>query len=219
MIPLARVTLADGAYQAILESILSGTLRSGTELSENSLADDLNVSRTPVREALGRLMADGLVEEYERGRLRISQFSARDLEEIYGMRSLLESEAAGEAATRMTDAEIAALRREADALEGTSRNGSWRPKALEFDLRFHDAVAAACGNDRLRSDIARYRLLVRAFCRLTGSRENLDEALREHLAVLGAIEARDPDRARAEMKRHVKARLAAVRSRLAPEGR
>jgi DNA-binding GntR family transcriptional regulator len=92
-------------------------------------------------------------------------------------------------------------------------------RALEFDLRFHDVPARAAGNERLRADISRYRLLARAFCRLTGSPENLEEALREHVEVLRALEAGSAEEAARAMAGHVEARLRVVIERLCPENR
>ena len=83
-------------------------------------------------------------------------------------------------------------------------------RALDFDLRFHDAVAAASGNRRLRQEIAKYRLLVRAFCRMTGNSENLREALKEHQAVLKALGERQPAAAGQAMAQQVQKRVDAV---------
>ena len=72
------------------------------------------------------------------------------------------------------------LTRDADALAAAPDGADWNRQAFEFDVRLHDAIAAASGNRRLRQEIAKYRLLVRAFCRMTGSSENLRESLKEH---------------------------------------
>ncbi len=215
--PLPRTTLAEAACEAILENILSGALASGTELNEQALAQDLHVSRTPVREALARLQKDGLVVSDPQRKLRVASFTPEEVAEIYEMRGLLESAAAERAAGRVSKEVLAGLRRTADALRDEPDGGAWNARALEFDLQFHDAIARAAGNSRLRADIGRYRLLVRAFCRITGSPANLRRALAEHLRVIRALEARDPAKARDAMAAHIRARALAALGKIRRE--
>jgi GntR family transcriptional regulator, rspAB operon transcriptional repressor len=212
--PLAKTSLADAAYERLLEAILSGRLRGGTELSEVALAAELAVSRTPVHEALRRLSADGLVHLAASGPARVAEFTRQDIVEIYEMRICLEQAAARQAATRMPEEQLAALREAADELaagDSTERAArGWTAKALAFDVVFHDAIAEACGNRRLRNEIRKYRHLVRAFCRMSGNSENLRDAYREHLTILEALAARKADAAGRAMAEHIEARLAAV---------
>src|SRR5688572_22982593 len=174
---LSRKSLSESVYDALLENILSGALAAGTEISEVALAEALRVSRTPVHEAVGRLVKDGLLVQDPPRRLLVARFQREDVVEIYEMRQLLEASAARRAAKGMSPDVLKELRATADALDRDRGAADWSARALEFDARFHDAIAEAGGNRRLRDDIARYRLLVRAFCRLTGSPENLGEAL------------------------------------------
>jgi DNA-binding GntR family transcriptional regulator len=210
MLGLSRTFLAEGAYEAILERILSGSLASGTFVSEVSLAKDLNVSRTPVHQALTRLAKEGLIEHRSGRKPRIARFGRDDLVEIYEMRLLLETAATQRAAKRIDPGLLAELTREADALAAAPDSPDWTQKALDFDVRLHDALAIAAGNRRLVQEIAKYRLLVRAFCRMTGNSANLREALQEHQAVLKALEGRQPAAAGQAMARHVQKRLDAV---------
>jgi len=207
---LARTFLVEAAYDALLENILSGSLPSGTIVSEVSLAKDLNVSRTPVHQALTRLAREGLIEHRSGLQPRIARFSREDILEIYDMRLLLESAATQRAAKRMDPLVLADLTRDAAALAAEPDGPDWTRRALDFDVRFHDAVAAAAGNRRLRQEIAKYRLLVRAFCRMTGNSENLREALKEHQAVLKALADRHPAAAGEAMAQHVQKRVDAV---------
>jgi len=207
---LSRTFLVEGAYEAILNNILSGALPSGTTVSEVALAKDLNVSRTPVHQALARLAKEGLIEHRAGLQPRIARFTREDVIEIYDMRLLLESAATQRAARRMDPRALAELTKEADALAAAPDGPEWSKQALEFDSRFHDAVAAASGNRRLRQEIAKYRLLVRAFCSMTGSSENLREALREHQIVLKALADRHPAAAGQAMAQHVQKRVDAV---------
>jgi DNA-binding GntR family transcriptional regulator len=207
--PLAKISLADAAYERLLDAILSGRLASGSELSEVALAAELQVSRTPVHEAIRRLNADGLVHVAVSGPARVAAFSRTDIEEIYEMRLCLEQAAVERAAVRMTDELLAELREAAEALVDTgSRN--WKTKALEFDVLFHDRIAEVCGNRRLQAEIRKYRHLVRAFCRMSGNPENLQAAYVEHWAILQALIARQPEAAGRAMAEHIRARLAGV---------
>jgi DNA-binding GntR family transcriptional regulator len=216
---LSRTFLAEGAYEAILERILSGALPSGATISEVALARNLNVSRTPVHQALVRLAREGLIEHRSGLQPRIARFTREDVIEIYEMRLLLESAATQRAAKRMDPRVLAELTREADALAAAPDGPDWARQALDFDSRFHDAVAIASGNRRLRQEIAKYRLLVRAFCRMTGSSENLRDALREHQAVLRALAERHPAAAGQAMAQHVQKRVDAVLGTLYKEAK
>jgi len=209
-IGLSRTFLVEGAYEAILENILSGVYPSGSVVSEVSLAKELHVSRTPVHQALARLAKEGLIDHRSGLQPRISRFTREDVIEIYDMRLLLESAATQRAAKRMDPRILADLTREADDLAATPDGSDWARKALDFDQRFHDAIAAASGNRRLRQEIAKYRLLVRAFCRMTGNSENLRDTLREHQVVLKALAERQPSSAGQAMAQHVQKRVDAV---------
>lgn len=207
---LARTFLVEAAYDALLENILSGGYPSGTVVSEVSLAKDLNVSRTPVHQALARLAKDGLIEHRAGLKPRIARFSREDIIEIYDMRLLLETAATQRAARRMDPRVLADLTRDAGALAAAPDGPEWVRQALDFDVRFHDAIASASGNRRLRQEIAKYRLLVRAFCRMTGNSENLREALKEHQVVLQALADRHPAGAGQAMAQHIQKRVDAV---------
>jgi DNA-binding GntR family transcriptional regulator len=216
---VARTFLVEGAYETILENILAGTLASGTVVSEVSLAHDLKISRTPVHQALARLAKEGLIEHRAGRKPRIARFSREDVLEIYDMRLLLETAATQRAAKRMDARVLAELTRQADQLAAAPDSAEWTRAALEFDVTFHDAIAIASGNRRLRQEIAKYRLQVRAFCRMTGSSSNLREALAEHQTVLKAMTDRNPAAAGQAMAKHVQKRLDAVLNALVQEAK
>jgi len=212
--PLKRTTLAEAAYETLLEAILRGQLAPGEELSAVALADRFRVSRTPVTEALQRLVHDGLVAQETNRQPRVVKLTRADIVEIYEMRSCLESFAAERAARRLSVEALADLRARATELERTRGRVDWAACALDFDVRFHDAIATAAEQGRLCEDIARYRRLVRCFCRLTGNDENLRAALREHQTILKALIARKPAAARKAMADHIHRRLQAVLAEL-----
>lgn len=208
--PIVRTSLADMVYENILESIVSGRLTSGSELNEVGLAEELQVSRTPVHEALRRLAADGLVELLATRRIRVARFEEAQLIEIYDMRKLLECAAVERAAEHASDEDIARLRADFKALTASRKAEDWPGRAIAFDVAFHLRIAELSGNRQLEAEIAKYKRLVQGFCRYTGSAENLWEASREHGRILDALEARDPAAARRAMEEHINARLGVV---------
>ena len=208
--PLTRQTLADTVYETLLEAILSGKIASGAELNEVVLARELGVSRTPVHEAIAWLAADELIE-LSVHRARVKTMTAQEVTDLYDVRLLLESNAAKRAATRIDTASLQQLRSDAEELAKTKDAADWPARAITFDLHFHDVVAEASGNARLRSEIQRYRILVRAFCRITGAQvKNLLHSFQEHLAILTALEQRDPKAARDAMTVHIERRVKVV---------
>lgn len=212
--------LVEVVYESLLEAILSGRLASGAVLSEVALAEQLNVSRTPVHDALRQLAKDGLVEQRRGRRARVAQFTADDLFELFEMRKFLEGPAAELAARRMDQRHLAPLRAAAKALRASRRAADWSLRWSEFDEQFHEAVARGSGNRRLAQDIARYRLLHRGFNKMRTEVSALQRALDEHLAILDALEAHDAPAARAAMVAHIEAWQAYfVRSFAAPPKR
>ncbi len=215
--PLVRQTLVDSVYETLLEAILCGKMASGTDLNEVSLARELGVSRTPVHEALAWLAADELVE-VTGSRARVRTMSAQEVADLYDVRQLLECTAVERAAKRISDAVLHQLRAEIQELARTKDEADWPARAIDFDIRFHDAVAEASGNARLRAEIQRYRLLVRAFCRITGGRvKNLQNSFQEHLVILRALEQRDAKAARRAMGAHIERRVKVVLAEVYPE--
>lgn len=213
-VPIARISLADSVYEKLLEAIASGRFAGGTEFSEVEIARHVGVSRTPVHEAVIRLIADGFLVQTPERKLRVVQFAGEEVAGIYQMRRLLEGEAARLAATRFDAKNLAALREGAESLLRSMDDEDWCDREIEYDLQFHDAIAGASGNALLQRDIARYRLLVRGLCRLTGTRENLQAALREHVQIIESLEQRDSRAACRAMQQHVDARLAGVQKAL-----
>lgn len=200
---IERARLSDSVYETLLDAILSGRLAPGSIVSEVSLAKQLDVSRTPVHDALRQLSKDGLVEQRAGRRAVIATFSKEDVYDIFEMRKLLESEAARRAATRIDRATLAELRATAEDLKGNRKAADWMTKWIDYDEAFHDAIAKASGSQRLWQDVVRYRLLHRGFNKMSTNVDSLQQALAEHIAILDALEKRDPDAAAQNMLVHV----------------
>jgi DNA-binding GntR family transcriptional regulator len=201
--PEQRNVLSDQVYEKLLEAILSGQLMPGAVVSEVSLAKRLNVSRTPVHDALRQLAKDGLVEQQPGRRATIAKFSRDDVFDIFEMRKILEPEAARRAATRLDKQSLARLRAAANELAADRDRRDWVARWTDFDADFHDTIARASGSQRLAQDICRYRLLHRGFNKLTTNAEVLQQALEEHFRILDALDHHDARAAGEAMFDHI----------------
>jgi DNA-binding GntR family transcriptional regulator len=144
-----RSVLADGTYDAIKAMILDHEISPGEHLGIDELARDLSVSQTPIREALARLEADGLVTKIPlRGYRATNLLSVQQFDELFQFRGLIEPWAASEAARRGTRRDIEALDAELSRADLISQSGSSSTYAgfVEHDTRLHALVAHASGN-------------------------------------------------------------------------
>jgi GntR family transcriptional regulator, rspAB operon transcriptional repressor len=195
--------LSDSVYETLLAAILAGQLLPGSVVSEVALARQLNVSRTPVHDALRQLAKDGLLKQRANHRAVVAQFSREDVFDIFEMRKLLEGEAARLAATHIDRPTLGHLRSLADLLNKSRRERNWVSRWADFDDEFHDTIAKASGRLRLWQDIARYRMLHRGFNKLTTTRDVLQQAMEEHYRILDALAERDAEVARQAMIVHI----------------
>lgn len=210
--PIPRKSLRDSVYQMLLEGILSGQLSSGQELNEVSIAKKFGVSRTPVHEAIRQLTLEGLIEQTTANKSSVVALNSDCVREIYEMRKILEVAAVKRAACNIKASQLNKLIESAELLKCALEDDDWANQALDLDLKFHELIAEASGNKRLNNEINRYRLLVRAFCRITGNRLNLMDALEEHLVILNSIKSGNVNEAANSMSSHIDARRDAVLS-------
>jgi DNA-binding GntR family transcriptional regulator len=213
-----RRALVDKLAATLQARVLSGELPSGARLRQEALAEEFGVSRTPVREALRKLQASGLVDlEPNRGAL-VRALSAREIRDAYEVRAELEGLAAELAGGRITYEQLDALHGAQhdfrSALERTidARDAGAEPSEVEIDRWgrandvFHQVIQEASGNPILVETI---RHLHRSFPRdltwsaLSHSSHLLAENVEQHHRVLAAIEARRPREARDAMETHV----------------
>ena len=190
-------------YRQLLELISTGRLLPGTRLRETELSESLGVSRTPIREAVRLLEADGLVDHLPRQGATVSSLSYAEIMELYEMRAVLESTAARFAARAASDIELDELTRLneefADAADDSHR-------AAELNRRFHLVLQDAAKNRFLLKSIVTLQkamLILGPTTLMVGDRAV--EAAVEHRRILDALRARDGARAEAEMRRHIEA--------------
>lgn len=194
---------ADFVYSAILADILAGRLLPGAPLSELSLSRELRVSRTPVHEAIRLLVNDGLVCQTTHHRAVVAALSKEDVQDLFDMRRLLETEAARRAASRMDRQTLARLQSTADALAADPSASDWTERWASFDEDFHSSIARASGSPRLFQDIGRYRLLHKGLNRHATTADILQQALQEHVRILDALNQRHGDAAAKAMDDHI----------------
>lgn len=184
-------------------AVVTGELPPGTLHSVQSLATQLGVSRTPVREALIKLAQQGMVA-FERNRgVRILPTSVRDLEEVFALRLLLEVPATRRAVRLLDVAGRRELRRLLVAME---RAAAADDEFLlsEHDRRFHRMLLRASGNHRLAEYVDGLRdTVLRRGVSTAGSSRTLDDIVAEHRGVLERVEAGDADGAAAAMRSHI----------------
>lgn len=199
----AEASITDRVRDSIREAIIDGRLAPGSLHSVQSLASSFAVSRTPVREALIDLEGRGMVE-FERNRgVRILQTSIHDLEEILALRILLEVPAAHRAAEQATEETASALSDELQAMRRAARDRD-EVTMMAHDRRFHEIINEASGNSRLAAYVDSLRdLILTRGASTVGRSRDLPAIVREHEAVIAAIEANDPAAAAAAMKAHL----------------
>lgn len=191
-------SLADKAYYAIRDLIVSLELPPAAVISERELIDRLGIGRTPVREALRRLAQEGLVEVFPRRGMFVTGVDVRDLARISEVREVLEPEAARLAAARATDAEREELRGLLAEI-GTEAN------LIELDERVHRAVYRAAHNDLLATTLGQYYVLALRIWMIALDRaRGLEEAVEAHRDLLEAIIAGEGERAAGAIRAHVR---------------
>lgn len=201
--PVNETSLVEAVYEAVLKAILVGNLPPHTIVSEVALSKQLQVSRTPVHDALRQLAKDGVMEQTPGRRARVAAFTRNDVFEIFELRKYLEGPAAEQAATRITPQQLQALSATSRELSLARGAPDWLARWADFDGTFHRVIAEASGNRRLAQDINRYRLLHRSFIRIHTDEASLQQALVEHNDILAALEARNGPAAGAAMIRHI----------------
>jgi DNA-binding GntR family transcriptional regulator len=211
-LPLPRQILTDSVYEAVKELVMDQHIEPGARVNIDQLARELKVSPTPVREALARLEMDGLViKEPLRGYSIAPVLDAAAFEQLYEVRLLLEPYVARRACERANRPLVSALRKEIEAmrktLDGRKRERSLRYRTFrEFaleDARFHEAIAAACGNDLLGETLSRMRPHLHLY-RLYYSTGIGEETAAEHEVIVEAIASGRPDDAAEAMAEHIR---------------
>lgn len=208
---LVHNSLHDEVAAQLRERIFAGELPPGTFLDEVKLAEQLKISRTPLREALKVLTVEGLVRHEPRRGCFVNEVTEKDLDEIFPVIALLEGRCAWEAARNASDGDIAALE---DLHQKLARHAKARRinEYYETNFAIHEAIIALAGNRWLATVIGDLRKIVKlARLQQLHAPGRLEQSLSEHLAVFAALKARDAEGADAAMRTHLTRQREALR--------
>ncbi|ROZ75695.1 GntR family transcriptional regulator [Ramlibacter sp. WS9] len=208
---LVHNSLHDEVAAQLRDRIFAGELMPGTFLDEARLAEQLSISRTPLREALKVLTAEGLVRHEPRRGCFVNEVTAQDLDEIFPVIALLEGRCAREAAVNASDADLATLEVLHDKL-----NRHAKAKRINdyyaVNFAIHEAIITLANNRWLAQVIGDLRKIVKlARLQQLHAPGRLDQSLSEHMAVFAALKARDPEGADAAMRTHLTRQRDALR--------
>ena len=151
-----RKPLREVVYDSLKKSILHGKLKAGQRLIEETLANQIGISRTPVREAFQKLERDDIVSRLPKGGFAVREFTKEDVEEIFGIRIALESYAAYLAAIHITEEKISTLEKKATESVNALEKGE-DEKAVQLHTEFHDFLYKSCKSKKLTEMINNFR--------------------------------------------------------------
>ncbi|HMM20753.1 MAG TPA: GntR family transcriptional regulator [Selenomonadales bacterium] len=196
-------SLRNKVFRYIKSHIISGAYHPGETLLESKLAEELGVSRTPIREAIRLLELEGLVEVTTKKGAVILGISQKDVQDIYAIRQLVEGLAGRWAAERISDSEFKDLQKTFELMEFYGQKQDLEEVA-ELDNKFHQAIYEASGSRILYltlRNLHEYAQIARI--RSLAFQNRLPQTLTEHRAILDALRAKDADAAEKALSEHV----------------
>lgn len=209
---LVQNSLHDEVAAALREEIFGGEMAPGSFIDEAAVCDRLQISRTPLREALKVLTAEGLLRHEPRRGCFVAEVTQRDLDEIFPVIALLEGRCAWEAARNASDADLDAL----EALHGRLAKHARARRINDYyatNFAIHEAIIMLADNRWLAQVIGDLRKILKlARQQQLHAPGRLDQSLSEHLAVFAALKARDSDGAEAAMRTHLNRQREALRA-------
>lgn len=205
--PVERESTASIVATRIRDAVIDGSFGPGMQLSEAQLADRLGISRGPVREAMQRLIQEGLLRAERHRGVFVIELGPDDVRDVYLARATTERTAVSLLLRRGDRRAIAELEALVDELEAASRSGEWS-RVADLDLAFHERLVAATGSKRL---IRMFRTLMAEtrMC-LTGLESGYavwEDLADEHKAIVAAMHAADEERALALLDAHFESAL------------
>jgi DNA-binding GntR family transcriptional regulator len=207
------------ATELIREAIVDGRLEPGQRLKEEELARELGISRTPIREALLMLQAEGLVDAVPNRGAMVRVHTPEDLDDLYQLRALLEGYAARRAAARISDEQVEELHASCERFDGLDPETALREVVRE-NMLFHSTILEIAGSTRLAGLVRRVielPLVYKSYIWYSPDQQRI--SVHYHRQIVNALAARDAERAELIMKEHVfEARdLLVARLRKSPE--
>lgn len=204
MRPLSSPTLAEQTVDLIRKRILGGGFARGERLVETKLANQLQISRGPIREALKQLATEGLVREEPRRGTFVTAPTAKDVRDVYDLRAAIEARAARLVIRQRDPQALEVLRRAFERLRGAVRREDLR-ELVRFDFKFHETLCRVSGNGRLHEVFVRNASVLRVLIQLEEGQfyRSFDEVERQHVELLASIESGDEAKAEALVVRHL----------------
>jgi DNA-binding GntR family transcriptional regulator len=200
---LDHYTLTQRIYYRLREMIESGSLQPGSKLDEQALADRMSVSRTPLREALGKLAREGIIENRPYRGNFVRTFTAKQVNDLYEVRRALEGLAVRLAVPKLSGEYLRLLRSILDDIQEALERGDMAGYGAA-DQRFHDTLAQLAGNETLIESIERLRLQIQLVKSIANQDPNVVErTARERPQILAALESRDAELAARLMEEHI----------------
>ena len=193
-------SLAEQAYARLRTLILDRKISAGSPLQEGRLADELRISRTPMREALVRLAGEGLLVRRDARSYAVRALGTKEYFDCMRAREIIECEAIALAVDKITEAQLDELDADLKTLDAGVHG---EIEHWHFDDRFHQLISSASGNVVLPRLVEELRVNARLF-RLHSPLHRQRENHEEHGEIISALRARDPDRARAAMRAHLR---------------
>lgn len=203
--PARRQILTDNVYETVKGLVMDHHIAPGQRVNIDALARELQVSPTPLREALARLESDGLVvKEPLRGYSTTALLQRKQLDDLYELRMLLEPAAAERAAANITPEGKARLQAELDTCAEAPPGGEYEAykEMAAHDTRFHDLIMELSGNSAMRSALERTHMHLHLFRLYYGSGIGM-KALKEHQRIVRAIASGNEERAAVAMRAHL----------------
>ena len=212
---------AQKAYNTVRAGIIEGAHAPGSRITEQEIAASAGVSRTPVREALRRLEAEGLLRFVPNQGAFVTAWSDQDAEDIFELRAMLESHGIRLATVKASPDALRELRQLASRQveEARSRQPGYLERIADLNQRFHEALHMAAGSARLRATLATLTnapLVLQTF--RDYENEDLSRSAHHHLEMVEAIEAGDGDWAASVMHSHIMAARRAFRKKHGSSG-
>ena len=202
---MQHLSLKDVAFESIRKKIINGELAPGSRIREDHLAEELSMSRTPVREAVHELIAGGLVVNVPRKGLYLVEPSMEDMENYIDIRKSLESLSIAKCVSRIKEDQLNELSQLLEEFESAITKGKFEV-CNKLDNDFHFAIAAISGNTKLLeifNDLAGFLSLARSIEKKTHPLEKNKKTLDEHRKILEAIRIKDVKLAEAAMANNI----------------
>jgi DNA-binding GntR family transcriptional regulator len=198
-----RKSLREEVYESLKKSILHGKLNAGQRLIEETLAHQIGISRTPVREAFHKLERDDLVTRLPKGGFAVREFTKEDVEEIFGIRTALESYAAYLATQHIAPEKVSVLEKKIQESEKALENGD-DEKVVQLHTEFHDLLYKSCKSKKLTEMINNFRdYFYRYRSALLHTKDGFTYSIEDHRRMLEAMKKKNPRLTERLVRKHL----------------